>query len=77
MTPSEVLIVPASNLRGDFLPSCLSQVRPQIVIVTGSPPAELPLEISQPQETAWHFTHQGAVTVTVSSGKVHVSQWRP
>ena len=77
LTPSEMLIVPASNLRGDFLPSCLSQVRPQIVIVTGPPPAELPKEINQTQDTAWHFTHQGAVTVTISSGKVHVSQWRP
>ena len=77
LTPSEVLIVPASNLRGDFLPSCLSQVKPQIVIVTGSPPAELPPEISQPRQTAWHFTHQGAVTITVSSRGLEVRQWRP
>jgi beta-lactamase superfamily II metal-dependent hydrolase len=74
LTPHDIVILPASHLRGDFWPSCLSQVRPQTVIVTGSPPADLPAALSQFPDLAWHFTRQGAVTVTISSEKLHVSQ---
>jgi beta-lactamase superfamily II metal-dependent hydrolase len=77
LTPSNVIILPASHLRDDFLSSCLSQVKPQIVVVTGLPADVLSLPANQPSDLAWHFTRRGAVTVTVSSGKVHLEQWQP
>ncbi len=77
LAQNDVLILPATNIRGDFLESCLSQVKPQIVVITGSPPAQLPAELSRQQDIACHFTRQGAVTVTISAGQVQLSQWRP
>jgi len=59
LPPSHVLILPAANLRPDFLAACLRQVEPHIVIATGSHPAEVATELSQYQPIAWHFTRQG------------------
>ena len=77
LSPSHVLILPSTNLRGDFLNSCLSQVKPQLVIVTGSPAADLTAEISQYEDISWHFTRQGAVTLTISTQGLEVNQYRP
>lgn len=75
LDPSEVLILPASNLRGDFLESCLGQVKPKWVIVAGTMPADA--MVGKEQDISWHCTRQGAVTVAISPDKVQVSQWRP
>jgi hypothetical protein len=77
LPPSDVLILPAARLRRDFLSACLSQVKPQIVILAGSPPWDLSTELSQYQHIAWHSTRQGAVTLTLASGQVQVQQWQP
>ncbi len=77
LSPNDVLILPAANLRGDFSKTCISQVKPQIVVVTGAIPDALSSELSQQRDIAWRFTRQGAVTLTISSRGVEVNQWRP
>ena len=73
----DVLILPASDLRPDFLPNCLAQVKPKVIIVTGSPPADFTPDAAQAEGISWHFTRQGAVTLSISSGEIQVGQWRP
>jgi competence protein ComEC len=77
LSPHDVVILPAANLKADFLDPCLAQVKPRLVVVTGSPFADLPAALSQDPDCTWHFTRQGAVTLTIAAGKVQVSQFRP
>lgn len=77
LTPHDVVILPATNLREGFLKACLAQVKPHLVVVTGSPAAELTAAISRHPDIDWHLTRQGAVTLTISAQGLDVSQFRP
>ena len=47
LAPHDVLILPGSDLRPDFLQPCLTQVKPRLIVVTGSAPPELPDNLPQ------------------------------
>ncbi len=65
LSKSEVLILPESNLQRDFLAGCLSQVAPQVLIITGSPSANAWAALTEAWPKTFYHTGQGEVTVTL------------
>ena len=77
LTHHDIVIVPGSDLRQDFLEPCLAQVKPEHIIVTGSPPAGLAAHLPPSDNLSWHFTREGAVTLKFTAGRLDVEHWQP
>ena len=71
---SEILILPASNLHQDFLAGCLSQVGPQVLIITGSPAAKALAALTAAWPGIFYRSSQGEVTVKVGTDTLEISQ---
>lgn len=69
---SDVLFLPAWNLHQDFVESCLQQVQPQILVVTGAPTAAGHMLLARQKPKNLYLGSQGAVTLTVSANDLTI-----
>ncbi len=72
LPPSQVLILPAANLKADFLPDCLRQVAPRFLILTGSKAALPPAALTGSWQGAVSAADRQNITVTIRPGDIQV-----